>query len=329
MLGLALIRPPGHHVMPTRPMGFGLINTIAILARYIQNRHGLKRIFIFDFDVHHGNGTMEVFWEDADVLYGSTHQAGLWPNTGKVTNVGQGAGVGATINIPLPAGSGDAAACLVTLRPRLVFEEVTLRPRLVFEEVDPDATCNTNVATQWHGSCLKRWTLMPRAKHGDAAARLVFAEVVVPAAERFRPDMILVSAGYDAHALDPLASLSFGTRTYGFLASGLARLATRLCGGRLMLVLEGGYHQASLGESVVATVRGLMMPEGSEAEALEAAAEGMTAGAGGRTAAGSEERLEEGPRDGAGVDVGRVREDPEPMGKVRDVVAHVRRLHGL
>ncbi|GAX76352.1 hypothetical protein CEUSTIGMA_g3798.t1 [Chlamydomonas eustigma] len=196
--GFAIIRPPGHHVLPNRPMGFGLINTISILARYCQCVHKRQRILIFDFDVHHGNGTMEIFYEDADVMYISTHQEGLWPYTGKVSNVGQGKGLGTTINIPLPGGSGDMAM------------------------------------------------------------RAVFDQVLGPAAEAFQPEVILVSAGYDSHKLDPLACMNLKTSSFGWMSHELSLLAHKHCEGRLIFILEGGYHLPSLADSVVASLKGLL-----------------------------------------------------------------------
>ncbi|KAG2443162.1 hypothetical protein HYH02_009572 [Chlamydomonas schloesseri] len=197
--GFALVRPPGHHVLPTRPMGFGVLNTAAVAVRYARQRHGVQRVLIVDFDVHHGNGTQEVFYTDPDTLYISTHQAGLWPYTGKVKEVGAGAGRGANINIPLPGGSGDQA-----------------------------------MAQAW-------------------------SRVVLPAAERFRPQLVLVSAGFDAHWRDPLASMQLTAATYHWMCAELAELAQRWCPGRLALVLEGGYHTPSLAESVAASLCGLLL----------------------------------------------------------------------
>ncbi|KAG0492271.1 hypothetical protein HPP92_005669 [Vanilla planifolia] len=197
-MGFALIRPPGHHAIPQGPMGFCVFGNIAVAARYAQHVHGLKRVLIIDFDVHHGNGTCDAFYEDPDIFFLSTHQVGSYPGTGKVEQVGRGSGEGTTLNLPLPGGSGDYAM------------------------------------------------------------RSVFNEVIVPCAQRFKPDIILVSAGYDAHALDPLAGLQFTTGTYYMLASGIKQLAEELCMGRCIFFLEGGYNLKSLSNSVVDTFRAFL-----------------------------------------------------------------------
>ncbi|MBS4730491.1 histone deacetylase [Mycobacterium sp. SM1] len=184
--GLAAIRPPGHHALPERGMGFCLLGNVAIATRYAQARYGVERVLIIDYDVHHGNGTEAMFYRDPSVLYVSTHQYPFYPGTGAATDIGAGPGEGYTINIPLPAGSGD-----------------------------------TNYAT-------------------------VFDQVIWPAAQRYDPQLILVSMGFDAYWADPLAAMRLTLDGYSHLAAEVIRMAQRFCQGKVVFVLEGGYNLEAL-----------------------------------------------------------------------------------
>jgi acetoin utilization deacetylase AcuC-like enzyme len=195
--GIALIRPPGHHATPARGMGFCLFNNVALGAQAALER-GLTRILIVDWDVHHGNGTQEIFYRSPQVLYFSTHQYPHYPGTGHWREVGEGPGRGFTVNVPLPAGVGD-----------------------------------------------------------QGFAR-IFAELLTPLARRFQPEVILVSAGYDAHWSDPLAGLRLSLAGYWRMAQGVVNLAQELCQGRLVVALEGGYNLAILGRAVADTCRALL-----------------------------------------------------------------------
>jgi acetoin utilization deacetylase AcuC-like enzyme len=194
----AIVRPPGHHATNVRSMGFCLFNNVAIAARYAIEHLGIQRVAIVDYDVHHGNGTQDIFYEDAQVFFCSTHASPLYPGTGNEREAGAGAGFGATLNIPLPHGTGD---------------------------------------------------------HGAAA---VFEMLVEPALRRFRPELILVSAGYDGHWSDPIGPLNLSVNGYAALTARLVALAGELCGGRIALILEGGYNLQALAACVVASLRSML-----------------------------------------------------------------------
>ena len=190
----ALVRPPGHHATPGTPMGFCLFNNVAVAARALQRRHGVGRIAILDIDVHHGNGTQDIFYDDPSVLYVSLHQWPLYPGTGRLGERGEGRGAGATLNLPVPPGTGE---------------------------------------TEW--------------------LRL-FDDMAVPALSAHRPEVILVSAGFDAHAADPLAGLRLRTETYAEVARRVTDLVGTLGAAGSMWVLEGGYDLEALPASVAATL---------------------------------------------------------------------------
>ena len=194
----AVVRPPGHHATPTKGMGFCLFNNVAIAARYAQAVHGAERVMIADWDVHHGNGTQDIFYADASVFFFDTHQHPLYPGTGSAAETGTGPGRGFTKNCPFPAGAGR---------------------------------------TEIVGA---------------------FAELLVPAAAAFRPDLLLVSAGFDSRIDDPLGSFRLTDDDFAELTGIVRDIAARHCNGRLVSTLEGGYAIEGLASAAAAHVRALL-----------------------------------------------------------------------
>ena len=181
--GMAIVRPPGHHAQRDQVGGFCLINNVAVAARHAQSLHDVQRVLIVDIDVHHGNGTQDIFYDDESVLFVSLHlfHPFFYPGTGAIDEIGAGEGRGATVNVPFP-------------------------PRV-----------------------------------GDQGYGRAFTEVIIPRARRFEPELILVSAGFDAHWQDPLASAALSLTGYATISRLLVDLADESCDGRLLFVLEGGY----------------------------------------------------------------------------------------
>lgn len=189
------VRPPGHHATPTRAMGFCLFNSVAVAAAHACDVHGLERVAIVDFDVHHGNGTQDIFWDSERVFYLSSHQSPLYPGTGSRAERGA---MGNIVNLPLPANSGSES-----------MQEV-------------------------------------------------YVETGLPALREFRPELLLVSAGFDAHELDPLAGLNWLEEDYAWISARLLEVADEYCEGRLVSSLEGGYNLDALGRSVATHVGSLL-----------------------------------------------------------------------
>lgn len=193
-----IVRPPGHHATPTRGMGFCLFNNIAVAARYAQAKHGLKRVLIVDWDVHHGNGTQDVFYEDDTVLFFDTHQHPLYPGTGFAEERGAGKGEGFTINNPFPAGSG------------------------------------------------RREILG------------AFEKKLLPAVKDFKPDLVMISAGFDSREGDPLGGFTLKDEDFADLTRLMKGIAKDHAGGRVVSVMEGGYNLEGLGKACAAHAAALL-----------------------------------------------------------------------
>jgi acetoin utilization deacetylase AcuC-like enzyme len=188
------MRPPGHHAEHNRAMGFCFFNQAAIAAHHARKRHGAERVAVVDFDVHHGNGTQDIFWSDADLFYGSTHQMPLYPGSGAHSETG----VGNIFNAPLRAGDGGVEF------------------------------------------------------------RAAMERVILPALSTFSPDLIIISAGFDAHERDPLGSLQLTEEDFSWITLKLMEVADQFCGGRVVSVLEGGYDLQGLAGSVGVHVHALL-----------------------------------------------------------------------
>lgn len=195
------VRPPGHHATGSKGMGFCILNNIAIAARYAIRRHGFERVLIVDWDVHHGNGTQDIFYKDSNVFYFSIHEAPLYPYTGWEAETGSGPGLGFTMNVPLPAGTSGT------------------------EVID------------------------------------IFRNRLRPAMEKFRPEIVMISAGFDSRKGDPLGSLRLDDDDFARMTGVLLEIAGRHSAGRVLSVLEGGYNLAGLSSAVGAHVSALARPD--------------------------------------------------------------------
>ena len=200
----ALIRPPGHHSGRNYGGGFCYFNNIAIMVRYLHEKYHLKRFMILDWDVHHGNGTQDIFYEDPTVLYFSTHQMPLYPGTGYLDEIGDGEGKGYNVNVPLPPGTSGA---------NYVY---------------------------------------------------ILDELFTPLAEAFKPEVIAISAGQDAYFNDPIANLNFTVHTYADITRKVMNIAQNICGGRIAMVLEGGYHLEAVPRAIAGIVATLAEIQGYE-----------------------------------------------------------------
>jgi len=207
--GMALVRPPGHHAESARAMGFCLFNNVAAAGQWALDRRMANRVAVVDFDVHHGNGTQEIFYGRRDALFVSSHQYPFYPGTGGFEEIGIGEGTGFTVNLPIAAGKGDAF-------------------------------------------------FVP-----------LYRKIVAPILTQYKPDLILVSAGFDAHVRDPLAGMKMTGEGFGGLAAILNEIALEVCRGRILYVLEGGYDLEALAASVARTLEAALGSRPSEARESE------------------------------------------------------------
>jgi len=197
---LCLVRPPGHHALPNAAMGFCLFNNVALAAAYALQRYGLNRVLVVDFDVHHGNGTQDMFYRDPQVYFFSVHRSPFYPGTGAEHETGSGPGLGTKFNLPVRFGT----------------------PRPTYREL--------------------------------------FQTTLEQAAARARPELLLLSAGFDAHRADPVGSLGLETEDFAPLTRLLVEVANQYCQGRIVSLLEGGYDVRALAESVHAHMEALAGP---------------------------------------------------------------------
>ena len=197
---LALVRPPGHHASKDRAMGFCYFNNVAVMARYLQEKHDIKKILILDWDAHAANGTMDIFYDDPSVLNISIHQdpVSFYPGTGFAEQIGEGDGAGYTVNVPLRSGAGDSDYVYV------------------------------------------------------------LEELVIPLAKSFRPELIAISTGFDSHKDDFISGLHLTDQGYGFLTEMMLGLAEEVCGGKLVVELEGGYNLEAISRSSYAVMNSLL-----------------------------------------------------------------------
>ncbi len=202
--GFALVRPPGHHALSNKSMGFCLFGNISIAATAALIQPGVNKVAIVDFDVHHGNGTQALVADNPNILFISTHQYPFYPGTGSLREIGKGEAEGTVVNIPLPSGAGDSAF------------------------------------------------------------KSVYEKIVVPSLDNFNPDMILVSAGYDAHQDDPLANLSLSLSGFNWISGKLVEAAEKKCSGKIIFFLEGGYNLKVLAAGVTNSICALMGEEAYE-----------------------------------------------------------------